>query len=138
MTTKKIICVWIGTYNSEKEFYQEYLKFDYENEDEPTSQFGKDVELEYYDEDYIESWWFKKLEINNIIQNQDVLPDSQYFFEELISELKKKDLNTFTFITFLFGEIGTYETNEMLFEYSGMRSTEKPVEFIFKKEYELL
>lgn len=135
MNTKKIIVVWIGTFKTEKEFYQDYLKFNYENEDNPISQFGKDAELEYYDEDYIESWWFEKLEINNLIENQEALLDSKHFFPELITELKKRKLDTINFISFLFGEIGTNPINEMLFEYQGINSTAKPLEFVFKKEY---
>lgn len=137
MSITKIICVWIGTFKTEKEFYQNYLKFDYENEDNSISQFGKDAELEYYDEDYIESWWFEKLEINNLIENQEGLLDSKYFFEELITELKKRNLNNRNFISFLFGEVGTNQTNEILFQYEGINSTEKPIEFVFKKEYKL-
>jgi hypothetical protein len=137
MSITKIICVWIGTFKTEKEFYQNYLKFDYENEDNSISQFGKDAELEYYDEDYIESWWFEKFEINNLIENQEDLLDSKYFFEELITELKKRNLNNRNFISFLFGEVGTNQTNEILFQYEGINSTEKPIEFVFKKEYKL-
>ena len=113
------------------------MKFDYENEDNSISQFGKDAELEYYDEDYIESWWFEKLEINNLIENQEDLLDSKYFFEELITELKKRNLNNRNFISFLFGEVGTNQTNEILFQYEEINSTEKPIEFVFKKEYKL-
>ncbi|WP_298307960.1 immunity 22 family protein [Flavobacterium sp.] len=138
MSTKKIICVWIGTYKSEEDFYQDYLKFNYENEENPISKFGIDAELEYYDEDYIESWWFEKLEINNLVEYQDELIDSNYFFDELLIELKERNLNNINYISFLFGEIGSNPTNEILFEYSGLKSTEKPIEFVFKKEYKLI
>jgi hypothetical protein len=137
MSIKKIICVWIGKFKTEKEFYQDYLKFDYENEDNSISQFGKDAELEFYDEDYIESWWFEKLKINNLIENQDDLLDSKYFFDDLISELKTRNLNNINFITFLFGEVGNNQANEILFEYQGINSKENPLEFVFKKEYKL-
>ena len=39
--TKKIICVWIGTFESEDTLYESYLNFDYENESE--SEFAKDA-----------------------------------------------------------------------------------------------
>ena len=48
--TKKIICVWIGTFESENKLYKNYLNFDYENDDQPESEFAKDSKLEFYDE----------------------------------------------------------------------------------------
>ncbi len=134
--TKKIICIWIGTFESENKFYKNYLNFDYENEDEPESEFGKDAELEYYDEDFMESWWFKKLTLENLVQYKDDVLDSEYFFDELIAELKNRDLTNRNSISFLFGENGEHSTNEMLFEYNGMKMNNKPIEFVFRKEYE--
>nr|WP_320119505.1 immunity 22 family protein [uncultured Marinifilum sp.] len=134
---KKIICVWIGTFESEDKLYTNYLNFNYENEDEPESEFAKDSELEYYDEDYMESWWFSKLELNKLTEYKDDLLDSEYFFDELIAELKNRDLSNRNSISFLFGENGENATNEMLFEYNGMEMKDKPIEFVFKKEYEL-
>lgn len=138
MSTKKIICVWIGNYKSEEDFYQDYLRFNYENEENPISKFGIDAELEYYDQDFMESWWFEKLEINNLVEYQDELLDSKYFFDDLLIELKERNLKNINYISFLFGEIGSNPTNEILFEYSGLKSTEKPIEFVFKKEYKLI
>ncbi|REG89167.1 immunity 22 family protein [Winogradskyella sediminis] len=135
--TKKIICVWIGTFESEDELYKNYLNFDYENDDNPESEFAKDSELEYYDEDFMESWWFSKLELNKLTEYKDDLLDSEYFFDELIAELKNRDLTTRNSISFLFGENGENATNETLFEYNGMEMKDKPIEFVFKKEYEL-
>ena len=134
--TKKIICVWIGTFKSEELLYKDYLTFDYENEDEPISKFGTDSRLKYYDEDFMESWWFKKLDLNNLNEYKDDLLDSEYFFSDLLTELKNKDLSDRNSITFLFGEDGINTTNKMLFEYSGMDSRNKPIEFIFRKEYQ--
>ena len=134
--TKKIICVWIGTFESEDKLYKNYLKFDYKNEDESESEFGKDAELEYYDEDFMESWWFSKLELTKLNEYKDDLLDSEYFFDELIAELKNRDLTTRNSISFLFGENGEHSTNEMLFEYNGMKMNNKPIEFVFRKEYE--
>lgn len=132
----KIICVWIGTFESENRLYENYLDFNYENDEEPESEFSKDSGLGYYDEDFMESWWFEELELNKLIEYKDDLLDSQYFFDELIAELKNKNLSNYNSITFLFGENGEYSTNEMLFEYNGMKMSNKPIEFIFRKEYE--
>ena len=134
--TKKIICVWIGTFESEDKLYKNYLKFDYENEEEPKSEFGKDSGLNYYDEDFMESWWFSKLELNKLTEYKDDLLDSEYFFDELIAELNNRDLINRNSISFLFGENGEHSTNEMLFEYNGMKMNNKPIEFVFRKEYE--
>jgi hypothetical protein len=136
MSKKKIICVWIGTFELENEFYQDYMKFNYDKEDS-ISKFGIDIGLDFYDEDYIESWWFEKLEINHLMECQESLLDSNYFFGELITELKKRNLTNKNFISFLFGEIGTHPANEILFEYIGTKSTEKSIEFVFRKEYEI-
>lgn len=106
---KKIICVWIGTFESQDKLYESYLNFDYENEYE--SEFAKDAGLEYYDEDFMESWWFDKLGLNKLTEYKEVLLESEYFFDELIAELKTKDLTNRNFISFLFGENGEYSTN---------------------------
>jgi hypothetical protein len=135
--TKKIIWVWIGTFKSEDKFYKNYLKFNYEKEDQPESEFGKDSGLDYYDEDFMESWWFSKLELNKLNEYKDDLLDSEYFFDEPIAELKKRDLTNRNSISFLFGENGEHPTNEMLFEYNEKELNDKPIEFVFKKEYEL-
>jgi Immunity protein 22 len=135
--TKKIICVWIGTFKSEDELFKNYLNFDYTNDDEPESEFAKDSGLEYYDEDFMESWWFSKLELNELTEYKDNLLDSEYFFDELIAELKNRDLTNRNSISFLFGEKGAYPTNETLFEYNGMELNNKPIEFVFRKEYEV-
>lgn len=134
---KKIVCVWIGTFKSEDKLYQNYLNFDYENEDGLESEFGKDAELKYYDEDFMESWWFKKLELNKLYEYKDDLLDSEYFFDELIAELKNRDLTKRNSISFLFGEISQNSVNEILFEYKGMKTSNKPIEFVFRKEYKL-
>ncbi|WP_298902189.1 immunity 22 family protein [uncultured Psychroserpens sp.] len=133
---KKIICVWIGTFESEDKLYKDYLSFNYENDDEPESKFAKDSGLGYYDEDFMESWWFNTLELNELVQYRDDLPDTEYFFDELIMELEKHDLSNRNSISFLFGEYGEHITNEMLFEYNGMHINSKQIEFVFKKEYE--
>ncbi|MEO1033257.1 MAG: immunity 22 family protein [Bacteroidota bacterium] len=133
---KKVICFWIGTFESENKLYQNYLNFDYENENEPESEFGKDAGVEYYDEDFMESWWFDELNLNKLNDYKDDLLDSEYFFNELIAELKNRDLTNRNFISFMFGENGEYSTNEMLFEYNGMNINNKPIAFVFKKEYE--
>ncbi len=134
--TKKIICVWVGTCPSENDLYDNYLSFNYHNNiDEPESPFCKDTGLEYYDEDSMESWWFEEMSITHLLTYKDNLFDSTYFFDELIIELKKYDLTHRNFISFLFGEEGSHSLNENLFEYNGMKSKNKPIEFVFKKEY---
>lgn len=134
MSTKKIICVWIGTNPSEKDFYQNYLVFDYENDE--ISKFGKEAALDYYDEDFIESWWFEKLEIAKLKEYKENLLDYEFFFDDLLLELEHKKIEDKNFITFLFGEISTNTTNEFLFDYKGMTATSSNLEFVFKKEYE--
>ncbi|WP_298121106.1 immunity 22 family protein [Flavobacterium sp.] len=135
MSTKKIVCVWIGKNASEKEFYQEYLQFDYENDE--VSNFGKEAALDYYDEDFIESWWFKKLEVAKLIEYKEELLDSEFFFDDLLRELEHKNLEDKNFITFLFGEISNNSANEFLFNYKVLSSPSNTLEFVFKKEYEL-
>jgi len=135
--TKKIICAWIGTFKSEDELYKNYLNFDYTNDDQPESEFAKDSGLEYYDEDFMESWWFSKLELNELTEYKDHLLDSEYFFDELMAELKNINLTNRNSISFLFGEKGAYSTNEILFEYNGMESNNKAIEFVYRKEYEV-
>lgn len=134
--TKKIICVWIGTFESENVLRQDYLSFDYENEDDPESEFGKDAGLGYYDEDFLESWWLNNMDLNSLLEHKDKLLDSEYFFDELITELGNRDLSKRNTISFLFGENGENSVNEMLFKYNGIESKNKPIEFVFKKEYE--
>ncbi|MDP8051714.1 immunity 22 family protein [Pasteurella atlantica] len=77
-----VVCVWIGYFSSEEELYDNYLSFNYENEE--VSRLCKDTGLDYYDEDFIESWWFETLEINNLLNNKDYLSDSEYFLMNLL------------------------------------------------------
>lgn len=58
---KKIVCVWIGNCASQNELYSDYLRCNYENDNEAISAFGSDAGLDYYDEDAMESWWFPNL-----------------------------------------------------------------------------
>lgn len=142
--TKKIICVWIGTFESKEKLYNDYLSFRYDGEDESEfgkdkeggSKFGKDAGLAYYDEDFMESWWFNKLELNALIENMKDLLDSEYFFDELRITLQSLNLTNRNSISFLYGENGKNSTNESLFKYNGMKSENKPIEFVFQKEYE--
>lgn len=134
--TKKVICVWIGTFESEDKLYEDYLNIDYENDDNSESKFAKDAGIGDYDEDFMESWWFDNLELNKLIEYKEDLLDAEYFFDELIAELRNRDLTKRNTISFLFGEKGTYPTNEMLFEYNGAKVSNKPIEFVFRKEYE--
>ncbi len=131
---KKVICAWIGTFESEEELRDNYVKVHYSDDDE-VSEFGKDTGLSF-DEDFIESWWFEKLSLEDFIENKDCLLDYEYFFDELVEELKSRDLTNRNSITFLFGEEGS-SINEMLFEYDGMQTNGKQIEFVFKKEYEV-
>jgi hypothetical protein len=135
MTKKKIVCVWIGSQTPENKLYQEYLQFDYENDE--ISTFGKEAALEYYDEDFIESWWFEKLEISKLLEYKDKLLDAEFFFDELLLELKHKNLEDKNFITFLFGEISNNSVNDFLLDYKGLTTPNNALEFVFKKEYEL-
>lgn len=137
----KVVCVWIGTFDSEEVFYKNYLSFnseneeDYEDEDEAMDlpRFAKDAGLGWYDEDFIESWWFEKLEINKLQEYRAALLDSEYFFDDLIAELKTCDISNYNTITFLFGEKGT---NEMLFNYEKTSEEDVPIKFVLKKQYQ--
>ena len=135
--TKKVICVWTGSFDSEEQFYNDYLCVNYDNEDAPTSLFGKDTKIDYYDEDFIESWWFKQLDLDVLNEYKNDLLDAEYFFDDLIEQLKTLDLTKWNTITFLFGEIGTYPTNEFLFNYESPSTKDVPIDFVFKKEYQL-
>jgi len=129
----KVVCVWIGEFDSKENFYNEYFSFNYEDDD--ISQFAKDSELEYYDEDFIESWWFEKLSISELKENKDVVLDSEYFFDDLIVELSKQNISTYNTITFLFGEKGENGSNQDLFDYESSND-KKTIRFVFKKEYQ--
>jgi len=129
----KVVCVWIGEFDSKENFYNEYFSFNYEDDD--ISQFAKDSELEYYDEDFIESWWFEKLSISELKENKDVVLDSEYFFDDLIVELSKQNISTYNTITFLFGEKGENGSNQDLFDYESSND-QKTIRFVFKKEYQ--
>ncbi len=136
MITKKIICVWIGTFEVETSLYQDYLSISYDDDDVTESAFGTDTGLGYYDEDFMESWWFNHLDLSTLIAYKDDLLDADYFFDSLIAELQTRDLSTRHSILFLFGETGAHPTNEMLFDYTGATKAGSPIEFVFKKEYE--
>lgn len=138
---KKVVCVWIGTFPVEKEFYQDYfeLKYDEEDEDKVESKFGNDVGLDWYDHDFRESWWFEKLEWSKILSYKEGLLQQEYFFDEVVEALKKQDLKKYNTLTFLYGEKGKSSFNERLFEYVepldiGNRKS-KPIKFLLKKEY---
>ncbi|MVO07540.1 hypothetical protein GOQ30_00010 [Flavobacterium sp. TP390] len=129
----KVVCVWIGEFDSKENFYNKYFSFNYEDDD--ISQFVKDSELEYYDEDFIESWWFEKLSISELKENKEVVLDSEYFFDDLIVELSKQNISTYNTITFLFGEKGENASNQDLFDYESSND-QKTIRFVFKKEYQ--
>ncbi|WP_299123415.1 immunity 22 family protein [uncultured Tenacibaculum sp.] len=137
LSNKKIIYAWIGTFKSEKKLYEKYLNIDYSNDDLPQSKFGKDVGLEYYDDDFMESWWFKKLNLNELKEYKEDLLDSEHFFDELIIELSKRNLDKRNTILFLFGENGENPINEVLFNHNNHSVNNKRIEFIFRKEYSL-
>ncbi len=130
----KVVCVWIGEFDLRENFYNDYLSFNYE--DDEISQFAKDAKLEYYNEDFIESWWFEKLSISELKENKDIVLDSEYFFNDLIAELTKQNISNYNTITFLFGESGENGFNEDLFDYKNMNNQIKSIKFIFKKVYQ--
>jgi hypothetical protein len=132
---EKIVCVWIGTFKDKDEFYGKYLDINY-RQSPSTSPFGKDAGLGRYDEDFIESWFFDKLTFKSLSEYKESLLDSEYFFDDLLQELSQKDLNTRNTITFLFGMGGHNAINKHLFEYKGMQTAEKPIEFVFSKKYQ--
>ena len=135
MGKKKIICVWIGKFESEKDFYQDYLRINYDDNGNSISRFGVDAGLENYDQDFMESWWFEKFDVNKLIEFKEDLLDSDYFYEELIAELRTRNPNDINFISFIFGELSENPINEILFEYNETYSIQKTIEFILKKEY---
>jgi hypothetical protein len=132
---EKIVCVWLGSFKDKDEFYGKYLDINY-RQSPSTSTFGKDAGLGRYDEDFIESWFFENLSLDNLSKNREILLDSEYFFDALLQELSQKDLNYRNTITFLFGMGGHNTINKQLFEYKGMQTADKAIEFVFSKKYQ--
>lgn len=139
IANSKIVCVWIGKFNSEEVLYQDYLSFPSDddvddNKEVQLSKFAKDAGLGWYDEDFIESWWFDKLEINKLKEYRTALLDFEYFFDDLIEVLKTSDISSYNTITFLFGKKGA---NEMLFNFENRSKENVPIKFVLKKQYEI-
>lgn len=135
MKTEKIVCVWIGYCATAADLYADYLDCNYDDEDQPISKFGKDAGLLYYDEDAMESWWFLELTVDRVIEYKDNLPDNELYFDDLLAALQRKDFGSTNFISFMFGESGAHETNEMLFAYEGIPGHTKALTFVFRKTY---
>lgn len=135
MQDKKIVAVWIGKFPDENTFYRKYMSTEYDEDGNSFSAFGTDVQLEYFDEDFIESWWFEQLDMKTLLEYKPGLLDQEYFFDQVEAALQKVNLSDFNTITFLFGETKSYGVNKDLFDYKGMDGTGKPIEFLLKVEY---
>lgn len=132
---RRIVCIWLGTFESEEELYSDYMSFNYDNEDNPQSKFGIDSGLGWYDEDFKESWWFKKNVLIQLEKYGNGILFSEYFFADFMKKLSSYDLGQKNTIIFLFGEEGGF--NENLFQYKRLQPKKGLVEFFFSKEYEV-
>ncbi len=134
--TQHIVCVWLGKFTSKDFFYNNYLAFDYEDQDDTiVSPFGKDAGLRWYDEDFIESCWRGEMTMSELQNSRTGLLDSDHFFDDLLVELRKVDLSDFNTITFLFGDKNGRGVNTDLFDYD-WTSAVSPLRFVMKKVYE--
>lgn len=79
-----------------------------------------------------------ELTIAAILAYQENLPEYALFFDDLVVALQEQELKDYNFISFLFGEAGANETNEMLFAYEGETAGNKRLTFVFSKVYEAL
>lgn len=108
---QKVVCVWIGKFPSKEEFYHSFLAMKYETEDDIYSEFGKTVGLNWYDEDFIECWWFEKLDFDTLEKYRKGILHHEYFYDDLLQLLYSIEIENFNSITFLFGEKAKYSIN---------------------------
>ncbi len=87
---KGYIAVWIGKFNSQKEF-QSYITREHRYDKTFDSRFEKDFGLRYYDRDLVESV-FKNSGLNTI---RELFKGSSYLneFLETLNDSEQQDLN---------------------------------------------
>lgn len=54
MRKNNVVSIWCGYFSSEEELF-DYVEIDYADEDNPASQWMRDSNLDWYDEDYAEA-----------------------------------------------------------------------------------
>lgn len=111
------------------------MAFNYKDEDNPTSKFSEDSEVYWFDEDFIESWWFEKIDLITLKKYGTGFFDEACFFDEFMTKVQGYNLDNWNSVIFLFGKQNG--ANEKLFQYSGMSSKSKVIEFVFRKTYEV-
>lgn len=124
---KKVVCVWIGKTESEKILHDKYLKFG-----NKVSKFGIDASIEWYDEDFMESWWYEKLDTDTLIRDKETILDPEYFYDDMIEKLKNEDLSAYNTIHFLFG---SERDNLFLFNFNNQPKNTENLKFVFRKEF---
>jgi hypothetical protein len=129
---EKVICVWLGNATSKETLFRDYLAFKYDEDENASSQFGSETGLDYYDEDFMESWWDDNLDLSFIDSRKNGLLDAKHFNQELIEHLKDIDFTKFNFISFLYGE---KSNNAKLFNYKSERIKSTHLKLVFKKAY---
>lgn len=89
-TIERDIAVWIGKFNSQKEF-QSYITREHRYDKTFDSRFEKDFGLRYYDRDLVESV-FKNSGLNTI---RELFKGSSYLneFLETLNDSEQQDLN---------------------------------------------
>lgn len=92
--TEGYVAVWIGKFESKKEF-KDYIDrhYEYEELEDIDSQFEKDFGLEYYDRDIVETS-IKKNQFNTI---KDLFLGASYL-DEYIKELNDEEKSEFNVI----------------------------------------
>jgi len=126
----RVVCVWAGSFASEDD-YRCYMAMHYDDDD-AKPRFGIDTGLEWYDEDFLESWWIEGFSTEKLeIYVRGVL-HSDVFYDELKDVIARHEANAFIF---MFGEHGEDPINKELFDYDGRCGRDAKVVHIFKKAY---
>ena len=94
--------VWLGYFPSESALYHDFFAWDYADEDHSTSPFTLASGIKWYDEDFIESWWFDELTLERLNNNVQGLPNHYWFWEGVNQTLASQELSAYNTITFLF------------------------------------
>lgn len=127
----RVVCVWAGSFASEQD-HRDYMDMQYDDDGDATSRFGIDTGLEWYDEDFLESWWIEGFSAEKLETYVRGVLHSDVFYDELKDIVAGQNANVFVF---MFGERGEYPTNEELFDYDGHCSDGAKVVHVFKKTY---
>lgn len=132
MKTQKAVAVWLANFKTEDELRQDYLYIDYEKDD-ANSLFGNEIKVDYYDEDFMESWWFESLDLDVLETHSEVILHSEHFYADFLEQLDATVLAKYNTLIFLFGEQGEYPINEFLFESTAFKQKETSIQFVYRK-----